>query len=251
MDPFSISILIISTTGILGAFLKGKHKDRCLKHFQNLSAYVIRTKHKDLWGDINIESNCIEIIFKEDYIVSINNVDYNKRNFIIYKDEFDTIDKIIHFLDINQEADQVKRKALLKSLVRPNIFKRIWRKTLIFFNIVKDALLEVAGTVMKKTKLSDSNKDKLIGSFKDNSLNSYSGASHQPVWEKYIGKQVILEQIIGESKKEYIGILKEYSSSYILLFNVEIDQNGVLRKGDVIFPRFNSIIRHFSNEVTL
>jgi len=70
-----------------------------------------------------------------------------------------------------------EKKDLLK-LVKPNFFKRLGRKIVIFFNIVKDALLEVAGTVMKKSKMSDSNKDKLIGSFKDNSLNNYAGENH-------------------------------------------------------------------------
>ena len=139
-----------------------------------------------------------------------------------------------------------EKKDLLK-LVKPNFFKRLGRKIVIFFNIVKDALLEVAGTVMKKSKMSDSNKDKLIGSFKDNSLNNYAGESHQPIWENYIGKLVILEQIIDDKKQEYVGVLKEYSANYILLFDVDYITKNKTQKADVIFPRNNSIIRHAVN----
>ncbi len=249
MDPFLISILIISFTGVIGAFLKGRHRDRCLKHFQDLQTKIIRIDKKDVWGLVNVESNSIEIVFQEDYIIDIDGVRYSKKNFIIYKNEFKEIDKLIHVLDIKSELGMQKRKRLLNSLVKPNLFKKSWRKTLIFFNIVKDALLEVAGTVMKKTKLSEANKDKLLGTFKDNSLNSYSGSSHEPVWEKYIGKQVILEQIVNGNKKEYVGILKEYSSQYILLYNVNIDIEQQILIADIIFPRNNSIIRHFSSNM--
>ena len=83
-----------------------------------------------------------------------------------------------------------------------------------------------------------------MGSFKDNSLNNYTGESHQPIWEKYIGKHVILEQIIDDNKQEYVGVLKEYSADYILLFDVDYMKERKTQKADIIFPRINSIIRH-------
>ena len=100
---------------------------------------------------------------------------------------------------------------------------------------------------MKKSKMSDSNKDKLIGSFKDNSLNNYAGESHQPIWENYIGKLVILEQIINDKKQEYVGVLKEYTTNYILLFDVDYSSESKTKKADIIFPRENAIIRHAIN----
>ena len=131
-----------------------------------------------------------------------------------------------------------------KKLLKPNIFKRFGRKVVIFFNVVKDALLEVAGSVMTKSKLSEGNKEKIMGTFKDNSLNNYSGENHQPIWENYIGKHVILEQIIDDKKQEYVGVLKEYSANYILLFDVDYITENKTKKADIIFPRTSAIIRH-------
>lgn len=244
MDSFLLSIIIISATGVIGAFVKGRQKDRCLNSFQGLHSHVIRIDNKDSWGIFNIESNCIEVHFTKKHPKNINGKDYNKSNFILYKTEFDTINKLIHFTDKLNKTEQLEREKELKKLLKPNIFKRSGRKVVIFFNIVKDALLEVAGTVMTKSKLSASNKNKLIGTFKENSLNSYAGESHQPIWESYIGKHVILEQIINETKQEYVGILKEYSANYILLFDVDYITESKTQKADVIFPRNNSIIRH-------
>ena len=244
MDSFLLSIIIISATGVIGAFIKGRQKDRCLKHFQGLHSHIKRIDKKDCWGIFNIESNCIEVQFTKKHPKNINGIDYNKSNFILYKYEFNSISRLMHFADQINEVEQLQRKKDLLKLVNPNFFKRLGRKTVIFFNIVKDVLLEVAGTVMKKSKMSDSNKDKLIGSLKDNSLNNYSGESHQPIWENYIGKLVILEQIIDDKKQEYVGVLKEYSANYILLFDVDYITENKTQKADIIFPRTSAIIRH-------
>ena len=244
MDSFLLSIIIISATGVIGAFIKGRQKDRCLKYFQGLHSHIIRIDKKDCWGIFNIESNCIEVQFTKKHPKNINGIDYNKSNFILYKNEFNSISRLMHFADQINEVEQLQRKKKLLKLVNPNFFKRLGRKIVIFFNIVKDVLLEVAGTIMKKAKMSDSNKDKLIGSFKDNSLNNYAGESHQPIWENYIGKLVILEQIIDDKKQEYVGVLKEYSANYILLFDVDYITENKTKKADIIFPRTSAIIRH-------
>ena len=247
MDSFLLSIIIISVTGVIGAFIKGRHKDRCLKYFQGLHSHIIRIDNKDCWGIFNIESNCIEVQFTKKHPKNINGIDYNKSNFILYKYEFNSISRLIHFVDTENNIEIGKREKELKKLLKPNIFKRFGRKVVIFFNIVKDALLEVAGSVMTKSKLSEGNKDKLMGTFKESSLNNYSGENHQPIWENYIGKHVILEQKIEVNKQEYIGILKEYSANYILLFDVDYITEGKTQKADIIFPRANAIIRHAIN----
>jgi len=247
MDSFLLSIIIISATGVIGAFIKGKQKDRCFKHFQGKLSHIIRLEKKDIWGVLKIESNCIEVRFTKKHLKNINGKDYNKSNFILYKPEFNSINKLFYFADQLNEEEKLKRNKDLQKLLHPNFIKRLGRKIVIFFNIVKDALLEIAGAVMKKSKMSDSNKDKLIGSFKDNSLNNYAGESYQPIWERYIGKLVILEQIIDEKKQEYVGVLKEYSANYILLFDVYYITENKPQKADIIFPRNNSIIRHAVN----
>ena len=251
MDSFFLSIIIISVTGVIGAFIKGKHKDRCFKYFQGLNSHILRLDNKDVWGILNIESNAIEVKFTEPHAKNIEGKEINKNNFILYKSEFNSIKMLIHFVNTSDEVEATKRKMELNKLLKPNILKRFGRKIVIFFNVVKDALLEVAGSVMTKSKLSEGNKDKLIGTFKESSLNNYSGENHQPIWENYIGKHVILEQIIEDKKQEYIGVLKEYSANYILLFNVDYISDKKTKKADIIFPRNNTTIRHAVVELNL
>ena len=85
MDSFSFTIIIISVTGIIGAFIKGKQKDRCLKYFQGLHSHIIRIDNKDCWGIFNIESNCIEVQFTKKHPKNINGKEHNRSDFILYK----------------------------------------------------------------------------------------------------------------------------------------------------------------------
>jgi len=106
MDSFLLSIIIISATGVIGAFIKGRHKDRCLKYFQGLHSHIIRIDNKDCWGIFNIESKCIEVQFTKKHLKKINGIDYNKSNFILYKYEFNSISRLIHFADQINEVEQ-------------------------------------------------------------------------------------------------------------------------------------------------
>ena len=54
----TICLLCISASGLIGAFLKGRQKDRCLKQFNDNHVHIYKTDDKILWGLLNIESNC-------------------------------------------------------------------------------------------------------------------------------------------------------------------------------------------------
>lgn len=252
MDSFLFSLIIISVTGVLGAFIKGSKKDRCLKIFQSRKCHLYLSNNECVWGKIDITSNALEIKFTDIHKKKFNDTDYNKLNYILYKSEFFEIEKIVSFVDFNDINMSLQSRQLeLKKLLKPNIFVKFFRKIVIFFNIVKDAVFDIAGNVMSKSKISSSNKDKILGSFKDNSLNDFSGESHQPVWEKYIGKNVIVEQVLNEIKTEYIGILKEYSANYILIYDTNFKNKEELQSADIIFPRNNTRIRHAVEQVNI
>tara|TARA_Y100000589_G_scaffold331525_1_gene385460 strand:- start:1497 stop:2258 length:762 start_codon:yes stop_codon:yes gene_type:complete len=253
MDSFLFSLIIISVTGVVGAFIKGSKKDRCLRIFQSRKCHLYLSNSEVIWGKMYITSNAIELQFTDIHKKTFNDIDYNKVNYILYKTEFVEIEKIVSFVncdDINNIKSE-SRELELKKLLNPNIFVKLLRKIVIFFNIVKDAIFDIAGNVMSKSKISSSNKDKILGSFKDNSLNDFSGESHQPVWEKYIGKNVIVEQVLNETKTEYIGVLKEYSANYILIYDTNFKNKDIIQSADIIFPRNNTRIRHTVEQVNI
>tara|TARA_B110000914_G_C15459938_1_gene445330 strand:- start:481 stop:1206 length:726 start_codon:yes stop_codon:yes gene_type:complete len=241
MDSFSITIIIVSLSGFIGAFIKGKKKDRCLKelNLNNIHIIKIDEAENDILGMLNIESNCMEIKLTDNS---------KNKNLIIYKNEYPTINKIIRYTDVQNEKEKEKRQVELNKITNPSLLRKMKRKIIIFFNITKDAIFEVSETMLTKTKLSTLNQTEFVESIKNNTTNTSTKSSYQPIWERYIGQKVVLEQVINDIKIDYSGVLKEYSSNYILLYDVSLKNKTQIQKSDILFSRKNSVIRNLSKQ---
>ena len=244
MDSFTITIIIISISGFVGAFIKGKKKDRCLNGLNKSNIHIIKLQkdEKDIIGTLNIESNCMEIRLND------NN---EKENMILYKNEYSSINKIIRYTKQLNDKEIVKRKVEFNKIKNPSLFRKLKRTIIIFFNITKDAVFELSETMLSKTKLSSLNQSEFVESIKNHTSQSATISSYQPIWERYIGKKIILEQTIDNIKMEYSGILKEYSGNYILLYDVSFENETQIENSDIIFPRDNSVIRNLLTQNTI
>lgn len=244
MDSFTITIIIISISGFVGAFIKGKKKDRCLNGLNKSNIHIIKLQkdEKDIIGTLNIESNCMEIRLND------NN---EKENMILYKNEYSSINKIIRYTKQLNDKEIVKRKVEFNKIKKPSLFRKLKRTIIIFFNITKDAVFELSETMLSKTKLSSLNQSEFVESIKNHTSQSATISSYQPIWERYIGKKIILEQTIDNIKMEYSGILKEYSGNYILLYDVSFENETQIENSDIIFPRDNSVIRNLLTQNTI
>ena len=240
MDSFTITIIIISLSGFIGAFIKGKKKDRCLKELNQSNIHIIKINGKekeesDILGQLNIESNCMEIKLNDNT---------KKENLILYKNEYVSINKIIRYTELQNEKEKKERQIEFNKITNPSLFRKMKRTIIIFFNITKDAIFELSETMLSKTKLSSLNQTEFVESIKSHTSQSATISSYQPIWERYIGKKVVLEQIIDNIKTEYSGILKEYSGDYILLYDVNFKNKSQIKNSDILFPRENSVIRN-------
>jgi hypothetical protein len=239
MDSFTITIIIISLSGFIGAFIKGKKKDRCLKELNQSNIHIIKMKEdregSDIFGRLNIEANCMEIKLNDNT---------KKKNLILYKNEYVSINKIIRYTELQNVKEKKERTIEFNKITNPSLFRKIKRTIIIFFNITKDAIFELSETMLSKTKLSSLNQTEFVESIKNHTSQSATISSYQPIWERYIGKKVVLEQIIDNIKIEYSGILKEYSGNYILLYDVSFENKSQIQNSDIIFPRGNSVIRN-------
>ena len=241
MDSFTITIIIISLSGFIGAFIRGKKKDRCLKQLNKSNIHIIKMNEEEneIFGRLNIEANCMEIKLNDNT---------KKENLILYKNEYVLINKIIRYTELQNEKEKKERTIEITKIINPSLFRKMKRTINIFFNITKDAIFELSETMLSKTKLSSLNQTEFVESIKNHTSQSATISSYQPIWERYIGKKVVLEQIINNIKIEHSGVLKEYSANYILLFDVSLENENQIQNSDIIFPRENSVIRNLLRE---
>jgi hypothetical protein len=122
------------------------------------------------------------------------------------------------------------------------------------FNTLRDAVSQalsmLLGTLKTKTPIG-----KIAGADKQaaqvgNTLIETIPNAYEPILEKYLSRQVVVEMLEKDEVVEFAGLLQEYSAKYLLLRNVRYTPNiETNRPGpgrfDIIFPRDKALVRHY------
>ena len=90
-------------------------------------------------------------------------------------------------------------------------------------------------------------QDKYVSQMKQELMTS-AGTSFEPLLERYIGNNVVLEMIKGEKILEYCGVLKEYTADFVEIMDVDYaaKEDQPARKADLVVPRKHGLIRHLA-----
>ena len=121
------------------------------------------------------------------------------------------------------------------------------------FNTLRDAVSQSLGMLIGSMKKSTpvgkvAGADKRAGEIGNTLLGTVPNA-YEPVLEKYLSKQVIVEMLEEGLVVEFAGLLQEYSGKYLLLRNVAYQPDITLgsplpARFDIIFPRGKALVRH-------
>ncbi|MBL7130147.1 MAG: hypothetical protein ISS45_01875 [Candidatus Omnitrophica bacterium] len=249
MDSLTITIIFIILSTLIGAFIKGRMRDRCLLDF---AGYLVNVELKDaktIWGVLQIESTGLELKYEEAYLDKADN--HIETSFILYKNEYSNIHCISRFLDELDSKERKKRDRLLKHILSRKGLITLKRKIRNFFATVRDSVLEVANLLMGRVKQAApvgrvlAGQDKYVSQIQTEAFSALN-TSYEPLLEKYLGKKVILKLSRGGKMIEYAGILKGYTAEFLELMDVDYslsDQKEV-HKADIIIPRSVGLIRH-------
>ncbi|MFH1622546.1 MAG: hypothetical protein ABIA97_05435 [Candidatus Omnitrophota bacterium] len=249
MDSLTITIIFIILSTLIGAFIKGRMRDRCLLDFVGYLVNVELNDDKVIWGILNIESTGLELKYKESYLDKADN--HIETSFIIYKSEYSSIHCISRFLDEQDSKNKRKRDRDLSHILQRRGLMSLNRRIRNFFATVRDSILEVTNLFLGRVKQVApagrilSGQDKYINQIQTGALSTLN-TSYEPLLENYLGKRVILKLSKGGKLIEYAGFLKCYTAEFLELMDVSYylsDQNQI-RKADIIVSRSVGVIRH-------
>ncbi len=90
-------------------------------------------------------------------------------------------------------------------------------------------------------------QDKYVSKMKQELMGSV-GTSFEPLLEKYIGRRVTLDLIKGDEQFKYSGVLKDYTSNFIELMDVDYKakKDQPARKADLVVLRKYGVVRHLA-----
>ena len=246
----AITILFIIFAAGVGAFVRKRSRDKCLRDFELNMVTLEQKSGKTIWGKLGVENTGLEFIYPEKHE---DEQGHDETSYILYKYEYPEILAVIRFHDMLSEQNKKAREKELKRTYHPGFWRKLKRRILNVFRTIRDSIVEIVNLLISQAKKATpagkvlTSQDKYVSQMKQELMTS-SGTSFEPLLERYIGHKVVLEMIKGDKVLEYCGILKDYTAEFIEIMDVNYasDVSRPTRKADLVVPRKHGLIRHLA-----
>jgi hypothetical protein len=223
---FTIALIFL-VTSLVGC-VRSRFTDRCLQSFQGFQVSLCRTDGREVWGRLDLNPGGIEITFPQ----RASGEPRVKSTYLLYAGEYTLIQSIFRHADRLTEAEQARRSADIARSVHPGPARRLRRRLRNFLGTATDSLREVLALVVGRVQKT---QDRYVAAEGTDALTKLGGSVltevssiHDPLLERQIGRQVVVEVIEGDEIHEHVGIFKEYSSDFLHLLDVEFPEPWTL-----------------------
>ena len=247
---FWLPMILLFLAATIAAIAARRKRDRCLKYFNREPVIILMQSGKWLWGRFIAYPKAMELIFDKPEKDESGHI---KASYVLYTPEVDGIKKILQTPPAAGTEEHDRWQMEIKRIANPSLFCRFRRWLWNIFNTLRDAISQslsmVIGSMKKATPMGKvAGADKRAGEVGDTLLGTVPN-SYEPVLEKYLSKQVVVEMLEDGKVIEFAGLLQEYSGKYLLLRNVsyqpDVDIGIPLPdRFDIIFPRSKALVRH-------
>jgi hypothetical protein len=249
-------LLFASTTA--GAIVKNQARDACLKKFHG-SYVVVRTEDgRWFWGVLQVFSTCLELVFHSD---SGKTGDYLKRSYIFYEPEIQTITSIFRLVRSDEKNGDLQWQKEIQDLIHQSLAERASRQARNVFNILRDAFSQsvglVVGLVKTRQKVATVPALDQRGNEFGKHLLAIVPNAYEPVLERYVGREVIVQSLKPGLLDEQVSILEEYTERFLLVRDVPTPANlppqallsGSAWHVDAIHARRLVVVRHLAERM--
>jgi len=259
---FWLPVIFLFAAALLGAALKRRSRDICLKKFQDEFVFLRRTD--GLWraGVLRPFASGLELLYDEPRKEGSGLVS----SLVLHQGEVDKLTRIARPTPPADTRSGAERRRVLARIRNPDFFDRTRRASLNLYNMVRDAfgqsLNVIIGALTKGSNLSGvKNADKKLSEMSQ-SLTGVIPNAWEPVLETYRGRNVVIESGTADEPCKEWGILEDYSARYLLIREVHMVEppadEGAVRKGkavrsgtvfDVLYQRSSALVRHSAPDV--
>ncbi|MFM8893679.1 MAG: hypothetical protein ACKOTB_19070 [Planctomycetia bacterium] len=227
MDLVITIVLIFLATSAAG-YLRSRYRDPCLRSFHGFQVTLLRTDGRQVWGRMDLSPGGMEFTFPE------RNSDEErlKTSYLLYASEYSHIQSLVRYAERLTDAERRRRDTDMAKSFHPGPGRRVWRRLLKFLGSATDSLREVLGMVLGRVQKT---QDRYVAAEGADALTKIGGtalaevsSAHDPLLERQIGRQVVLEVLEGDEIHEHAGIFKEYSGDFLHILDVQYPQSRVV-----------------------
>jgi hypothetical protein len=249
-NPLFITIVFVALVTLVGAFVRRSSRDKCLKSFAGFDVVIETVAGKQVWGRLRLENTGLELLYPSARDDPDGHIE---TSYILYKQEYSNIQAVIRYHDQLDEKCRSCRDRELARTYHPRFFRRLGRRIKNIFKTIRDSIVEVINVLLSQVKKTTpagemlTSQDKYVNQMKTELISSVA-TSYEPLLERHIGHKVILELIKGDKLLEIEGVLKDYTSEFVEILDVNYacKAEDAPRRADLVVLRKYGIIRHLA-----
>lgn len=251
---FWIPLFLLFFSALVGALIKRRTCDPCLKKFHGDKVLFPIAEDKWICGELKVFAQGIEVSKLAENKISCG---------IVHSRIFPAAELINLSYFIRQAPDPdtragVKWKKEREKLLHPPLWNRVKRFSLNSYNMLRDsfgqALKAIIGSVSKQTRFGQTkDADHRLYELQSN-MTGLVPNSWEPILEKYRGKLVAVERMAESGEIFESGILEDYSDKYLLMRDVVLVDSSIKNKisllkesqnpaYDVLYSRTHALLR--------
>lgn len=231
-EVFDVTLLatigLIFAATLIGAYLRARRRDPCLKSFTGYNVTLEHADGKLVWGKLDLAATGLELR----YASSVQDTRHVESSFILYGDEFASIQAIYRYIDQLDEESRAKRKKDLRRSFRPGPLRRFTRSLRNFMSVASESLAEVAGVIVGGLRrpagryITDQGETQLKNL--SSTFITHVGTGYDPLLERFVGQKMVFEVVEDDEIHEHVGIFKQYSPDFFEILDVQFPQREQL-----------------------
>ena len=166
------------------------------------------------------------------YASSVQDTRHVESSFILYGEEFASIQALFRYADQLDEDRRHQRKTDLRRSFHPGPLRRLTRGVRNFMSVASESLGEVIGVIVGGLRrpagryITDTGETQLknLGA----TFVSHVGTGYDPLLERFIGHKMVFEVVEDDEIHEHVGIFKQYSPDFFEILDVQFPQRETL-----------------------
>lgn len=196
-------------------------RDRCLKSFHGFHVTLVQTNGQVVWGRMLLERTGLELVYPE----SAREDDPPKASYLLHGAEYPQIQTIFRYADNLDDGERRRRDADIARSFHPGPLRKGGRWLRNTLGSATDSLRDVLSLVLGRVQTVG--KDYVAAEGADTlkklggNVLANVGSTYDPLLERHVGHQVVVEVMEGDEVHEHVGIFKEYSPEFLQLLDVQ------------------------------
>jgi hypothetical protein len=226
-----VTIALIFFLTLLGAYLRFRARDRCLKAWEGFHITLERASGKLVWGVLHIESTGMEL----SYIDTVQDERHVESSYLLYAGEYPDIQALYRYEEKLSEWGKRERQKDIQRSFHPGPLRRLVRAAQNFLSTATDSLNEVFALLLGRAQKTGGRYLAADGGAALKNVGGkvlgQVGGVYDPLLEHYIGSRVVIELLEGDEVHEHVGIFKNYSSNFLEVLDIRYPQRHTLALG--------------------